>query len=345
MVEEKSRTSGLNESLSQKNENPIVTRFKKNGKKINRNYMVKRPKFLKAGKKSIIDIRNNLVRTPVVYSSLDGKDYFIYIKAKSEQHQPQTIPFAPQMTTYIPAAPSLPSKTFLVTVYGQQLEGIEDKLRRALSTPLETTTRSCECACCPCACSSPKLQNELDCSCEKPAPCPCETDTTEQANDKNPKGVYTLMIFPTAGQSLGHSACVCPCCACSCSEPGHENYECGCQKSPPVLCPCTVTSNNEIQPQSSSVGYSTNNCPCEPSSPAPCSCAVNASPAPGTNNVAPTENQLTPWTGEPSSTYSCSCPCCPCACSQPTPYPSDYCGCANNPATPCPCANDAVSYS
>lgn len=314
--------------------------------------MLKFPAFLKGRKKSSIAIHDDLASTPVVYSTPDGKDYYVYVKAKSAQQSAIT-----------PSIPTVPKKTFLVTVYGDDLEGVEDKVRHALSNPSKTTARPCSRVC------------------EKPAPCPCEAKEEEEIDHgeqvKSPNRVLT--IFPKAGQSLDRSPCVCPCCLCSCAEPGHENYGCGCEKSPPVPCPCSPTTSYTGNPYQSPVAsppqtpaplppqslypplpqspapaaYSNYNynCQCNPSSPAPCSCAANV-PRSSENVVqSPMSPPPAPNSGSNSRTYhvgpynvqdDCDCFCCPCSCPVTSTYTSQQCTCPSERQTSCPCRRDNV---
>lgn len=308
--------------------------------------MFKFPEFLKGRRKSSIDIHDNLARTPVVYSTPDGKDYYVYVKAKSAQQ-----------STITPSIPTVPKKTFLVTVYGDDLEGVEEKIRHALSNPPETTARPCSRVC------------------EKPAPCPChakeEEDIDQGENAKSSNGPSTLMIFPNAGKSLDHSPCVCPCCLCSCSEPGHENYGCGCEKSPPVPCPCSATNGYSGTPYQSPAAappqfpapappqpqfpapaaYSNYNydCQCNPSSPTPCSCADNV---PRSSENVVQSSPSTPPAPNSDTSYSrtyhvgpydiqnyCDCFCCPCSCPVTFTYTKQQCTCPSEGQASCPCNN------
>ena len=241
----------------------------------------KHHRFFSGKRKSIIDIQQNQAnsRSPVMYTSKDGQDQFITLRNNDNLDD-------------TPIDLNLPSRTFLVTVYGDQIEGAEEKLRDALTNPSHHK--------CPCKCSTTPCETEEE--------CPCEEETEENPHT----GGYKLVIFPNAGKPLGSHGCVCPCCLCSCSEPWYENYRCGCQASPPVPCPCSSGSNNGIQPQT------------------PLLTVFNSSPT----STKTDGNHIAPWTGEASS---CPCTCCQCACAQPQSYPSYHCGCASQPAIPCPC--------
>ncbi len=257
---------------------------KNDSKPSKHNITTKKQHIFQGKRKSNIDIQGEQTKSPVMYSSQDGQDHYITLRTNKNPHDTQTNwDF------------NLPSKTFLVTVYGNQIEGAEEKLRNAF-TELQPKM-------CPCKCrGTPCKQTEEACPCE-------ETNDAAQADQQ--AGGQKLILFPNAGRPFGRSGCICPCCLCSCSEPGHENYNCGCQKSPPVPCPCSSAMNAGIQPLTSSAGS-------------------NTSPVyPGTT----TGNQVASWTGGTSSCPCSCCPCacaqpqmypnyqCGCANQSPAPCP------------------------
>ena len=267
----------------------------------------KRQRIFQGKRKSQIDIQGEQAISPVMYTSQNGQDQ--YLTVRTNQH-PHGTPLIPQQSQGTQINPNLPSKTFLVTVYGDQIEGAEERLRDALA---EQQPKKCPCKCD----STPCKQTEEACPCD-------ETADEAQANQavSLQAGGPKLILFPNAGRPFGREGCICPCCLCSCSEPGHENYKCGCQNSPPVPCPCSSAMNASIQPLTSSVGS-------------------NSSPVyPGTSAVA-TGNQVASWTG---GTSSCPCSCCPCACAQPQRYPNYQCGCASQSPSPCPCNNQGWNF-
>ena len=251
-----------------------VTRKSKKGK----HYRTRPEQPIVQGKrKSQIDIQGQMLKSPVWHTSQDGTGQYLTIRTNDYQ----------QAT---PINPNIPSKTFLVTVFGDQIEGAKEKIYQVLTDPQPKK--------CPCKCEddTPCKQTEEDCSCD-------EVHTNQAVSLQ--AGGKKLVLFPNAG-------CVCPCCLCSCSEPGYENYHCGCQDTPPSPCPCSdVTMNSGSQPQ----------------------ILPYPSPAYARTNL---DNQVASWT---EGTSHCSCSCCPCACTQPQMYPNYQCGCASQSPTPCPCSN------
>jgi hypothetical protein len=253
----------------------------------------KHPQVSKGKQKSHIDIHGVDGSSPVLYTSPDGQDHYLTLRPNhhTDDGTPLTLP-ANQQGIHVD--PNLPSKTFLVTVYGDQIDGAEEKIRNALT---EEPQKKCH----PCKCSSTSCKQTEEA-------CPCDETTDETNQAVSPQlGGQKLVLFPNAGRPFGRLGCICPCCLCSCSEPGYENYNCGCQNSPPVPCPCSsaITAGTQTSPV-----------------------------YPGTSAVAS-------WTG---GTSSCPCPCCPCACAQPQTYPNYQCGCASQTPTPCPCYDQAWNF-
>ena len=266
----------------------------------------KRLHIIKGKRKSHIDIHGVQSSSPVMYSSPDGQDHYLTLRSNHHHHVDGTPSIIQANQQGIHMNSALPSKTFLVTVYGDQIDGAEERIRYALT---EEPLKKCH----PCKCiSTPCKPSEETCRCAK------------FTNDEHPNepvslqvGGQKLILFPNSGRPFGRSGCICPCCLCSCTEPEYEDYNCGCQNSPPVPCPCSSAMNAGTQSASSS------------------------SPVyPGTSAVA-TANGVTSWTEE---TSSCPCSCCPCACAQPQTYPNYQCGCASQPPTPCPCYNQGWNY-
>lgn len=212
-------------------------------------------------------------KSEIIYKTPDGVDHLAVDNINQVLQPVQSV--IPQIN------PIIPSKTFLVTVYGDQIEGAAERLHNAV-TPHQ-----------PKKCGNPS--------------CP-------------QTGGQRLILFPNAGRPLGSNGCICPCCFCSCSQPGYENYKCGCQSLPPQPCPCRPAMNTGMQ--------------------LPTTSSVVSNPSSGTSAVT-TGNQVTPWSG---GTSSCPCPCCQCACAQPQMYSNYQCGCASQPPTPCPCSNQGMYY-
>ena len=139
-------------------------------------------------------------KSEIIYKTPNGEDHLAIDNMKQVSQPVQSV--IPQIN------PIIPSKTFLVTVYGDQIEGAAERLHNAVT---QQRPRKCESPSCP------------------------------------QTGGQGLTVFPNAGRPFGANGCICPCCFCSCSQPGYEKYNCGCQSRPPQPCPCSPTFNTGVQ--------------------------------------------------------------------------------------------------
>ena len=341
----------------------------------------KRLHIIKGKRKSHIDIHGVQGSSPIMYSSPDGQDHYLTIRTNDHRHA-QGMPLilqANQQGIHVNSA--LPSKTFLVTVYGDQIDGAEERIRYALT---EEPLRKCH----PCKCiSTPSPCKPIE------EFCPCAKFTKDEPPNQPVSlqvGGQKLILFPNSGKPFDRSGCICPCCLCSCTEPGYENYNCGCQNFPPVPCPCS--SATQAPPSSTSSPVTswteeTSTCPC---SCCPCACAqpqtypdyrcgcASQPPTPcpchnqgwnyyqGAANVVrsvstfPTPPAYSPYTlsvpannGPVARTFrsgsnmverSCDCYCCPCSCpgTEYLAYENHQCSCGQETQATCTCRRSEV---
>ena len=186
---------------------------------------------------SKIELQSGKAKSEIIYKTPDGLEHLTVDNKKQDVQAIQAV-----IRQGAQVNPFIPSKSFLVTVYGDQIEGAAERLRAAVT---QQEPKKCE-----------------------STPCP-------------QTGGQRLMLFPNAGRPFGTNGCICPCCVCSCSQPGYENYNCGCQNRPPQPCPCSPATNTDMKPLPTSsvvssgnqvtpwsAGTSSCSCPC-----CPCTCA------------------------------------------------------------------------